>query len=175
MLAHSCQAAQIARTNGLNTCVAAKADLEPSNAQNKHRRRQTRCDRIQLLTPVSDLKTPIAQMCNLKLDTPPRPPHSMLTSRARAAADKDGRFQIRRGQHSRRAPLATLNLGAGGSWPPCVVGWAFLNPTPVVSELAVAMPCGYNQGLANRSRQWVANGSPQGCLRESNKHRKRLQ
>ncbi len=21
------------------------------------------------------------------------------------------------------------------------------------------MPCGYNQGLANRSRQWVANGS----------------
>ncbi len=66
VLAHSCQATQVARTNGLKTCVAARADLEPSNAQNQPRRRQTRCDRIQLLTPVSDLKTPIAQMCNLK-------------------------------------------------------------------------------------------------------------
>ncbi len=67
VLAHSCQATQVARTNGSNTCVAAKANLEPSKAQTEHRRRQTWCDHIQLLTPVSDLKTPTAQMCNLKL------------------------------------------------------------------------------------------------------------
>ncbi len=113
VLAHSCQAAQVARTNGLKTCVAAKADLEPINAQNQHRRRQTRCDRIQLLTPVSDLKTPIAQMCNLKLDTP-LPPTFNVDIAGPSCCQQGWAFSDPARPALAASSTCNIELGAGG-------------------------------------------------------------
>ena len=97
----------------MKTCVAAKADLEPINAQNQHRRRQTRCDRMQLLTPVSDLKTPIAKMCNLKLDTPP-PPTFNVDIAGPSCCRQGWAFSDPARTALAATQLATLNLGAGG-------------------------------------------------------------
>ena len=103
--AHSSQAPQVARTNGSKQPApslrqASRQAMRKTNTDDGKHGATTCSYRFRCRIK----KRPSANMRNLKLD-PPCPPHSMLTSRGQAAADKDGRFQIRRGQHSWRHNL----------------------------------------------------------------------